>query len=310
MEKTDRERSFALSAAIGRRIAEENPVVRYRMEDLAADRASLGREDLAEMAEIGLYDGDFEKFYVIRTFCSETGLSEVADGHYLLKLFQEARRLSADEFLSDPYLSSVKLAGSFHKGNVLLTTAGYRRGEIFQYDMPDFHGKLVVPKLGFFTKEVSFPALYEGKLPWMSICPSEIHSMRAPIAEAFGRVLVLGLGLGYFPFHIIQKEEVISVTVVEKNPSVIELFRRGILPFFPRAAKEKLRLIEADAYSYLDGLAGGEYDFCFADLWEGAVDGASHYRALLPHASRLSSTRFRYWIEDAILAYLEDDSGD
>ncbi len=306
-ENREREISMALSAAIGKKIAEENPVIDYTAGDLAADRASFSREDLSEMAELGLYDGDFEKFYVIREFCSSMGLGEAADGYFLLRLFEKAKKLSASSFLADPYLARMGKIGARRSGNVLLTTASYRRGEIFQYDMPDFCERLVVPCLGFFTRDVSFPALYEGTLPWMSVCPSEISSMAAPIKAAFGRVLVLGLGLGYYAFHAASKAEVTGVTVVEKNPRVIEVFEKELLPRFPyRGCREKLRVVKDDAFSYLENLRGGEYDFCFADIWEGAVDGAPLYRALQFHAARLTSTRFAYWIEEAIRAYLEE----
>lgn len=304
----ERETSLTLSAAIGKKIAEENPTIFYTADDLSADRASFSREDLFEMAELGLYDGDFEKFYVIREFCSQIGLGEAADGYYLLRLFEKAKKLSASAFLADPYLVRVGKISSFRSGDVLLTTASYRRGEILQYDMPDFRERLVVPSLGFFTRDVAFPALYEGSLPWMSVCPSEISSMAAPIEAAFGRVLVLGLGLGYYAFHAASKAEVTGVTVVEKNPRVIEVFEKQILPRFPkRGCADKLRVVEADAFAYLENLRGGEYDFCFADIWEGAVDGAPLYTALQPHAARLSSTRFSYWIEEAIRAYLEEN---
>ena len=70
-----------------------------------------------------------------------------------------------------------------------------------------------------------------------------------------------------------------------------------------RASKRTL-VIEADAFKYLASLRGGEFDFCYADIWEGAVDGARAYLRIKAHEKRLAGTEFRYWIEPQIKAYL------
>ncbi len=299
-----REESISITARVGRLIAEKAPRVRYRSDELAAELATFGREELAEMQEIGLYDGDFEKFYVIREFINDTGLSEVVDGHYLLALFENARKLDHKAFRSDPYMKVLDALPA-RSGNFTLMPSGYARGELFCYDMPDFDAPLILPKLGFFTHPVSFPTLYEGERPWMSICPSEINSMAKAIEAAHGKVLVLGLGLGYYAHRVAERSDVESVTVVELCEDVIRLFSRHIAPCLD--FRGKLSLVHRDAYEYLASLSGGEFDFCFADIWEGAVDGAACYQKLLPHAARLSATEFAYWIEDSILAYLEEN---
>lgn len=296
----DKNASLDLSARIGALIAGHAPAVDYTDADVrAAEAACAG--DLAEMRELGLVRDSFEEYYVIREFCARYGISDLADGHYLLRLFSEARRLDADEFERDPYLQNIEVPAATD-GDVTLGGALYARGEIFQYDMPDFTSPLVVPKLGFFTRPVSFPAVYEGDVPWVSVCPSEINSMAADVRRARGRVLVLGLGLGYYAYRVSELDAVESVTVIEINPKILGIFRRHVLPQFPNASK--IKLVEADAFSYLASLRGGEFDFCYADIWEGAVDGARAYLRIKPHEKRLAATEFRYWIEPQICAYL------
>lgn len=297
-----KEESIAISAKISAYIAENAPIVRYTLDELAEARGQFGEEDLMEMAELGLYDGDFEKFYVIREFLSDIGLGDVADGEYILRVFEKAKKLDAREFTSEPYMAI--LGGMpMRSGNSMLMPSAYEAGEILCYDMPDFSEELVVPRLAFFTKRVLFPTLYEKETPWMSVCPSEINSMREAIASARGRVLVLGLGLGYYAHAIAEKREVESVTVVELSREVIDLFERAIQPKLDFHGK--LTLVQSDAIEFLRKTKVGEFDFCFADIWEGALDGAKWYKEILPHASRLKGTEFAYWIEDAILAYLE-----
>lgn len=290
-----------LSARIGDYIARKNPRIRYFTADVEAARREYTEEDLAEMRDLGLTADGFETYYVVREFLAECGATELADGTYLLALFREAKRLDAAEFRENPYIKAVS-APTVRRGRILLSTAEYRRGEILQYGMPDFNARTVVPKLGFFDRTVRFPTVYEGETPWMSVCPSEIESMREPIAAAHGRVLVLGLGLGYYPFMIAEKDDVGEITVVELQEDVISLFTEHLLPQFPN--RDKIRIVKGDAVAFLETVRDGAYDFCFADIWEGAVDGAPHYQRIKAHASRLPSTEFSYWIEAQIKAYL------
>ena len=302
-----REASMKVAAMIGNLITGSAPVVDISPSRVAAARAEFSDEDLREMRKIGLFDGDFLKFYVIRELCTRMSLGDVADGLYILKLFENAAHLDADRFLADPYLRAVRFPER-RRGNILLCHAEYAAGELFQYDEPRFDGELVVPRLGFFDRPVSFPTVYEGLMRWMSVCPSEMLSMEKDIAAAHGRVLVLGLGLGYYPFMIARSSEVTEITVVELNKSIIDLFCESILPSFENG--EKLRIVHADAIAYLASLRGGEFDFCFADVWEGAVDGAPLYQKILPHERRLADTEFAYWLKEPILSYLADTEKD
>ena len=293
--------SIAKSAEIGRYIADCAPRIRYTDEELRAAEAGCSREELQELKDLGLMPQDFETYYVFREFFSEMDLGSTTDGRYVAQLFRNGKKLDADRFRADPFLSAIQVPER-RIGRFRLAHSSYERGEIFHHDMPDFGERLVVPKLGFFPEPVSFPALYEGPMPWVSVCPSEIRSMEPAIRSARGDTLVLGLGLGYYAFRIAQSDEVRSVTVVERQREVIELFERHLLPQFPM--REKIRVLCGDAVSYTESLKDGVYDFCFADIWEGAVDGAQPYLAIRKQAERMVLTEFSYWIEPQIRAYL------
>ncbi len=291
-----------VSAAIGTVIARDFPVVKYTQSDVAKARAEFSDEELDELCELGLMRDDFEEYYVIREFCRMISLGDVAQGDYIAALFKNARKLDADELEEDAYMKlNVPEA---KEGDITLAYAQYEAGEIFQYDMPDLTGRLVVPKLGFFTRKLRFPAIYEGNMPWVSVCPSEINSMKDDIAKMSGRVLVLGLGLGYFAYMCARREDVSQVTVVEINEKILNVFKKHILPLME--CKDKIKLVLADAIAYTDAVSDGEYDCVYGDIWEGAVDGAEPYKALKRNERRLKNTRFAYWIEPQIRAYLEE----
>ena len=160
----------------------------------------------------------------------------------------------------------------------------------------------MLPQLGYFNEEFQFPAVYQNGVLWMSVTPNEINTMKSPVERAKGKVLTFGLGLGYFAYMCSLKEEVESVTVVEKDESVIRLFNEIILPQFSQ--KDKVKIDLSDAYDYLNGMRDGEFDYAFVDIYHDAGDGREIYRKFKKIQSRFSLTEFDYWIEKTIKYYL------
>ncbi len=298
-----KDKSLALCSEISSLITKYNPVYSFTEAELSGMKAAFGKEDLETLRLGGLYDGDFEKFAVLYRFLSDAGLFDTLPPEMLSGVFASARRFDADRFLADPYIKAVKLP-EVKRGDILLTNAAYEKGELFLYDAPDLGARLVLPKIGCFNARVEFPTVYEGNMPWMSVCPSEINSMQKQMDEAFGRCLVLGLGLGYYPFIISAKPDVESITIVELSKTVAELFCEYILPQFPH--RDKITVAVADAHEYLRSVRDGDFDFVFADIWEGIVDGAPHYARIKAVEKRLPRTRFSYWIGSQIEQYLNN----
>ena len=309
-EPMTRERSELISGLISMIIAEREPSVEFSQKELKAAKRSFTEEELDALREQGLLGEDFETFLTVKWFVDALELEEVADEEYIRQFFKQARKFDINWFYDNPYMKAISVPKA-KIGRFQLGTAIYDKGEFFQYDMPDFSRDPVVPKIGFFDGRVTFPSIYEGITPWMSICPSEIFSMEEPIQQAHGRVLVLGLGLGYYPFMISQKDSVSEIFIVERQKEVIELFKKYLLPQFSH--KEKIKVIQEDALVYMDQLGesdgfaadeGGRFDVCFADIWENQVDGAKAYRRIHPQEVRLPRTEFVYWIEQPILHQL------
>ena len=77
--------------------------------------------------------------------------------------------------------------------------------------------------------------------------------------------------MGYVPYMMSLKDEVKSITVVEKDKEIIELFKKALLPQFVN--KNKIKIIEDEAINYL--AKNNKYDYIFADLWHDPEDGLS-----------------------------------
>lgn len=211
--------------------------------------------------------------------------------------------LEVAAYQANPYYAGIRIPRA-QRGACILAHEAYQPWEAFVCDdlavMPD--GR-IIPQIGFFSSAFPYPAILENGRVWMTITPNEIETMKAPIAAARGKVLALGLGLGYYAFMASGREEVESVTIIEQNEAVITLFSRHILPQFPH--RDKIRIIQDDAFHYLDTqLAQAGYDTLFADLWHDVADGLDLYLRLKPYEATAPGTAFHYWIEDSIRCYV------
>lgn len=217
-------------------------------------------------------------------------------------IVEESRVFRDGAFEDDPYLKTVSFARE-RCGRFELAHGSYAKYELMHYTVPARKGAgIMIPRIGTFDHRFRYPRIKEGGTTWMSVTPNEILTMREPIERARGKVLTLGLGMGYYAFMASEREEVESVTVVERERDVIELFETRILPQFPHG--EKIRIVQADAFDYVEGLSDGEFDFGFADLWKGVGDCATYLRVKVA-CNRFEKTEWAFWIEDAIAAYLE-----
>ena len=132
----------------------------------------------------------------------------------------------------------------------------------------------------------------------MSLNPNEIETMKPYIKKGEGHVLVLGLGMGYVPFMLAVKDDVKSITIIEKDPEIIALFKSLIYPSFPR--KEKIRIIEDDAIKYLQKTEKKpSFDYIFADLWHNPEDGLPLFVAL-----KNINPNIDCWLETSMYALL------
>ena len=156
--------------------------------------------------------------------------------------------------------------------------------------------------IGVFDKDYIYPSISLYDQEWMSLNQHEIRTMETPIALARGKVLTLGLGLGYFAFMASNKEEVKEVHIVEMDLELIQLFNKYLLPLFPY--KEKIHIHKADAYHFIDEISDGDYDYIFSDLWQDVSDGVLSYIKLKEKFVLFKHTTCAYWIEGSILSYL------
>jgi len=206
------------------------------------------------------------------------------------------------EYEADAYFQAVKPAIGT-TGAVDLVYERIEPMELFVADdfYQDESGR-ILPQLGWFDRAFDFPAIREDGRVWMTVTPNEINTIQPAVSESRGKVLTYGLGLGYYAFHCLLRDEVESVTVVEKNPAVIDIFTRHLLPFFPR--RERLRIVQADAFDYAETVMPREgFNTVFTDLWHDVADGIPLFKQM--KALEVPGPRYLYWIEKTLRVYMD-----
>ena len=215
----------------------------------------------------------------------------------------DSQEVMLDTFTNNPYYQALKNV-SFEEDGWKLETKKMKAFTLFPYDEQYHYGANSILKmsLGYFTKDYDYPTISLYDQEWMSLNPHEIRTMEMPIQVAKGKVLTLGLGLGYFAYMAHLREEVKEVYIVEMDLELIKLFQKHLLPLFPY--KEKIHIIKADALVYINQINDRDYDFIFADLWHDVSDGLPMYIKLQERFSKFTYTKRHYWIENSLIAYL------
>ena len=205
----------------------------------------------------------------------------------------------------DKYLSQNIDFHNKKQGNYELCYQNYQPYEFSIYDIPKHIDKIHIdiPRIGCFKEEFEYPGIrqIDNERTWMSVTPNEVYTVQPAIDNAKGKVLTLGCGMGYFAYMASLKEEVESITIIELEQDVIDLFENSILPQFEN--KDKIKVIKADAIDFMKDINDGEYDYCFADIWIG-IDHIEPYFAVKEVCRHLRKTKVDYWMEDAFATLL------
>jgi len=204
-----------------------------------------------------------------------------------------------NKYLNNPYYQRMKLL-NIKDGDYELVTDTYKAYELFPYkDMDEEVDTFIeANSFSFFEKDFKFLALNYKGVTWMSITPNEIETMEEAVKAATGKVIVYGLGLGYYPYMISLKDEVKEIVIVENDIKIINLFKKHILPNFEH--QEKISIIHGDAFEYMGKC--DDFDYAFIDLWHDTFDGLE----LFLRAKKLEKQgkKYFYWLESSFYLLL------
>lgn len=215
----------------------------------------------------------------------------------------DTKLLRVEDFQANPYFKKLSSV-SFNKNDWSLTNKRLEAYSLFPYE-EEYHyasNYLLKMSLGFFDQDYNYPSISLFGNEWMSLNPYEIRTMETPIICARGKVLTLGLGLGYFAYMAHLKDDVKEVHIVEMDKGLIEIFEEYLLPLFDHP--EKIHIHKADAFRFIESINDKDYDFVFSDLWHDVSDGLPMYLKLKQKFNSFKYTQCHYWIESALITYL------
>ena len=215
----------------------------------------------------------------------------------------DTKLLRVEDFKTNPYLKKLDSL-SFNEDDWSLKGKKLEAYSLFPYE-EEYHyasNYLLKTSLAFFDKDYIYPSISLLNNEWMSLNPYEIRTMETPIILARGKVLTLGLGLGYFAYMAHLKEKVKEVHIVEMDKGLIDIFNEYLLPLFEHP--EKIHIHKADAFCFIKDIKDKDYDFIFSDLWHDASDGLPMYLKLKEKFNAFKYTQCHYWIESALVTYL------
>lgn len=214
----------------------------------------------------------------------------------------ESLKYDAGILEENPYFKEIRLE------NVDSETVRYKRDIIKKKTLMNmgFHkplGKYLFHyhPIGYFEKDITMPVLMEGDKVWMSPAVSELESMGDGIQKGHGKCLTMGLGIGLLPYLWLIKDEVESVTIVEFNQDVINLFETHIRPQFPTG--KRLEIIHGNAIDYYNEDFLTQFDYVYVDFWESSEDGLDAYTRLME--KKVSLPHIDFWVEDSMLADIQ-----
>lgn len=254
--------------------------------------------DIFNEDEINQYikEGLNEKEAMTQIFCSFFDIDyELEENQVVIDTYivNNIKKLSKEKYLDNPYVKAINKCGKFKKYS--LRYIDYEPYQLFPYDDISLNNDIENSHIGYFDQKFSYLALCEGNNIWMSLNPNEIETMAPFINKAKGNVLVLGLGMGYVSFMMALKQEVKSVTIIEKDSEIIDLFNSLIWPNFKN--KDKIKIVKDDAVNYVRN--NKHFDYIFADLWHSSEDGLPLFVKL-----KRIDTCIDCWLEESMFALL------
>lgn len=184
------------------------------------------------------------------------------------KLTKNAKMLPVEFFDNNPYINNIKFENETF-GDLKMLYTVIEKYHVTEYSGAERKNLIFYPCWGYIkhdTKQFILQNQITKKAPVVFI-PCEMIQTQNYIDQAKGKVLNLGLKVGYFAYLAGLKDDVTEITIIEEDTDIIGFFNSYILPQFDEKVKNKITLIKSNPIEYMKYLPDGQFDYCFVDLW-------------------------------------------
>lgn len=156
-------------------------------------------------------------------------------------------------------------------------------------------------KLRALKEDIKAIFLYQDNKEWMMSVPSEFITNDPFAYKAKGKVITFGLGIGYFVYMAILNKDVESITVIEREREVINIFNK-IKDQFPNI--NKVNIINGDAFDYFNEQYLNSFDYIYVDIYKSSDDGRFLIEKLLEQYLP-PIDKCDFWIENSCLSIIK-----
>ncbi len=156
-------------------------------------------------------------------------------------------------------------------------------------------------KLRALKEDIKAIFLYQDNKEWMMSVPSEFITNDPFAYKAKGKVITFGLGIGYFVYMALLNKNVESITVIEKEREVINIFNK-IKDQFPNI--NKVNIVNGDAFDYFNEQYLNSFDYIYVDIYRSSDDGRFLIEKLLEQYLP-PIDKCDFWIENSCLSIIK-----
>lgn len=130
--------------------------------------------------------------------------------------------------------------------------------------------------------------------------PMETESQELGCRHAVGQVVIMGLGMGWAAANAALRPEVTRVTVIEKDPEVIEFVRQSaVFAQLPSEVAARITVLNDDAFTYIPDQPA---DTLMADIWL-PLFGADRDEEVRRMHANTGGRRVYFWGQEMVIAH-------
>lgn len=271
------------------------------------------RNDIHRMLPSALLNREQEKrafallvFYLLGSHYTQKNFNCQFAGDFLNRYMNNSILVSPHSIKNeDAWFKNIKITSNKKYGDWRYEDSVYSKGEFFinECSDSDYIGKRnnIGIAIGDIHCVMAFNNNYEFSY---EVTPFTINESSYGVEDATGNVIVLGLKAGYFSYMVSEKDNVKSVTIIEKDKDLIKLFEDNILPQFNHI--EKIKIINENPISYMNNSRNWEdVDYVWCDTYVKGEFGIEDYQSF-KQIEVNSKLKFGYFDEFTILYEIKE----
>lgn len=291
------------------RLTELNMKLMEKMDFLIANKISVSCVEKLDMfdEQVTFFTQNTKDVSIIELVVEqllESGFGKGVLKSDIDKLTKNARMLPRQYFEENAFINNIKLKDETFEDLSMLTVL-YPKYQVTEYSGSERKNLVFYPCWGFMRCDSINYVLQNTKTKENPVIfpPSEMLQTQKYVDVAEGKVLTLGLKLGFFVYLAGLKDEVSEITIVENDLQILGFFEQHILPQFDEKTKAKIKIEKSDPIEYIKYLPDGNFDYCFVNLW-GKHAEADDYCKLMKFHNKFKQTKIDYYKEIRIVGEL------